>query len=215
MSFPSYVTVLEQHSVILLLDDGRQLNCVISKDFNFDAPDSVYISFSRILRVAEIEYPSTAFIGRQFDFIIDVLRQYASLNFEQYLVSMILLDVLTGNEDRHLNNFGILKRDSSFHFAPLFDFGLGLFEHDRRYDRYKDCTDGALVDAIAHMECKPFNTNLISNLKWLLRNYNDFVYGVLPRKFVVSHTDFPSKLAEQYFQEVCRQLGVGIRLEDD
>jgi len=40
----------------------------------------------------------------------------------------------------------------------LFDFGLGLFEHDRRYYRCE-----ILDDAIEKMECKPFYDSPVGN----------------------------------------------------
>ena len=46
-----------------------------------------------------------------------------------------MADLLLLNEDRHYNNLGLLYTDSgSFGVAPLFDFGLGLFEHGKIYE---------------------------------------------------------------------------------
>ena len=42
-------------------------------------------------------------------------------------------DMLFGNEDRHLNNIAVLRRDEGFDYCPLFDFGAGLLSNTRDY----------------------------------------------------------------------------------
>ena len=62
------------------------------------------------------------------------MHRFCNVNYTDYLIVMAIIDFLIGNEDRHLNNFGVLTDDSTYRLLPLFDFGLGLFEHDRRYE---------------------------------------------------------------------------------
>lgn len=67
--------------------------------------------------------------------VIDRFKEFSELDLSDYINRMIVLDFLVGNEDRHLNNFGIVvnRNTGKFRMAPLFDNGLSLLEHDRRY----------------------------------------------------------------------------------
>lgn len=39
---------------------------------------------------------------------------------------MFVIDTLIGNTDRHLSNFGLIERDNSIEFAPIYDCGSSL-----------------------------------------------------------------------------------------
>lgn len=67
-----------------------------------------------------------------------IVRRYAELGVEdakKQIDKMLLLDFLLGNEDRHLNNFGLIRDAKTLRFlccAPIFDTGscLGYLEED-------------------------------------------------------------------------------------
>lgn len=48
---------------------------------------------------------------------------------EQDLNNMIVYDYIVNNTDRHLKNFGFLKRGNELRFAPIYDNGLALGSH--------------------------------------------------------------------------------------
>ncbi len=54
-------------------------------------------------------------------------------NFGVYLTFLFEVDMLFGNEDRHLNNIAVLRRGEGFAYCPLFDFGAGLLSNVRDY----------------------------------------------------------------------------------
>ena len=43
------------------------------------------------------------------------------------------VDMLFGNEDRHLNNIAVLRCGDGFDHCPIFDFGAGLLSNTRDY----------------------------------------------------------------------------------
>lgn len=54
-------------------------------------------------------------------------------HFGVYLTLLFEIDMLFGNEDRHLNNIAVLRRGERFDYCPLFDFGAGLLSNVRDY----------------------------------------------------------------------------------
>lgn len=54
-------------------------------------------------------------------------------HFGVYLTLLFEIDMLFGNEDRHLNNIAVLRRGERFGYCPLFDFGAGLLSNVRDY----------------------------------------------------------------------------------
>lgn len=116
---------------------------------------------------------------------------------------MTIIDFLVGNEDRHFFNFGTLYDGNNYKVAPLFDFGLGLFEHDVYY---KNLT---LEQCITKMSKKPFHD-------WdAALNYFASVV-VLPKQTSVqiSKKLLPNLLAESYLCYSCKQLGIEVCLCD-
>lgn len=79
---------------------------------------------------------------------------------------MIALDYLIVNEDRHLNNFGVIRRADTLEYlgpAPIYDSGTSLW-FDKPY---------TLIHAQKHGGCKPFKNSheeqikLVTDFDWL------------------------------------------------
>ena len=79
---------------------------------------------------------------------------------------MIVVDYLMANEDRHQNNFGLLRDVKTLKFigvAPIFDTGTALWFNQFTH----------IMGSLAHIECKPFKNNhedqlkLVTNFNWL------------------------------------------------
>ena len=71
---------------------------------------------------------------------------------------MIVLDYIIANEDRHLNNFGLLRNAETLEwigFAPIYDSGSSL--------GYSQVEGRILSDR--EIECKPFKKNHLDQLK--------------------------------------------------
>lgn len=85
---------------------------------------------------------------------------------KESLDQMIVVDYLIANEDRHQNNFGIIRDAENLNFigaAPLFDSGTSLW-----FDK-----PTPMIGRTAKLRCKPFkNTHeeqikLVSSFEWL------------------------------------------------
>ena len=114
---------------------------------------------------------------------------------------MIVFDFLLGNEDRHYNNFGVLFREGEFKVAPLFDFGLGLFEHDKKYSNLD------LDNAILKMDGKPFNKSLLQPVEMLIHSgYADYVKQIIFGINIPERSLFPSELGMEYFEYALRTI---------
>lgn len=83
-----------------------------------------------------------------------------------YLDRMIVLDYIIANEDRHLNNFGLLRNPETLEwcgFAPIYDSGSSL-----GYDKIAGQIRGG-----RGVECKPFKKHheeqlkLVSDFSWI------------------------------------------------
>lgn len=191
------VSVLDQYPCTIELA-GQSMYGVYSK--NFCKKEERYLSFQRIMDLNELDYPFTASIGAKWDFVIDNIKQICQLDYSDYLIVMSIIDFLVGNEDRHLNNFGLLTDENSYKLVPLFDFGLGLFEHDRRYEGLP------LRECIKKMECKPFHHNPSKVIDYIKCRYP--LENYLPSKISFRDCIFPSAKATSYLLNRCRYLGI-------
>ena len=85
---------------------------------------------------------------------------------KESLDQMMVVDYLIANEDRHQNNFGVIRNVKKLNFigaAPLFDSGTSLW-----FDK-----PTPMIGRTAKLQCKPFkNTHeeqikLVSSFEWL------------------------------------------------
>ncbi len=87
---------------------------------------------------------------------VNICREFGIADITDHLDMMITLDYIIANEDRHFNNFGILRDSGTLKWlcaAPIFDSGTSL-----GCDRPADS-----LYRIA--ECKPFKSRHIEQLK--------------------------------------------------
>ena len=99
--------------------------------------------------------------------------------FEDYLNKLIVFDFIIANEDRHFNNFGVIRNAKTLNFigpAPIFDSGASF-----GFDKID-----AEIKAFEYIEVKPFKKDIIEQLDlvtsfdWLdtnrLNNIKDMIY---------------------------------------
>ena len=192
-----------QQNLCKIKSKNETLNGVFSKDFR-ETDSQNFIPYYRLLRLHGMEDIVIGFPGKRFQIVVDSLYGLTGLDTTDYLIVMILLDFLVGNEDRHLNNFGVISDKGKFILAPLFDFGLGMFEHSNVY------IGRTLQQAIDLMQMKPFCANPIGIINWLKNNFSEKMYSFLPESFDVAGVVFPSPLAKEYFMWACSELEVGV-----
>lgn len=111
---------------------------------------------------------------------------------------MIVLDYIIANEDRHLNNFGLIRNAESLEwmgFAPIYDSGSSL-GYDKRVVQ---------IRKQAEIVCKPFKKShsdqikLVSDFSWIgfdrLSCVPDMIYEYLTDKEVSEFIDETRALA--------------------
>lgn len=194
---PEHVQVVSQGPCTI---DGRPA----SYSEAFDTDGSYFVSFLREYpKFEEVGFSKRASYSECFRILVEryvkVVGEYA----RDYLPIMALLDVVVGNEDRHLNNFGYRMTSDGLKPAPLFDFGLGLFEHDPRY------ADLHYPKAIKKVRLKPVFWTADLAIGVLKKYYPDCL-DILPKRVSLSDFQFPSKKAEMYFRYVNERLGVRV-----
>ena len=109
-----------------------------------------------------------------------------------FLDRMIVLDYIIANEDRHLNNFGLLRNARTLEwrgFAPIYDSGSSL-----GYDKV-----AGQIRAERNVECKPFKKHhaeqlkLVSDLSWIdfdrLADVNELIVETLSAEGAKEYMD--------------------------
>ena len=195
------VSVVKQETCVVSQYDGVEVDGVCSK--NFCKPGQRFVSAARLDPTMEDRLFSTRDVEERWNIVSQTIQKITGLNYESHLAAMCLIDYLVGNEDRHLNNFGVLLGSDGFSPAPLFDFGLGLFEHDRRYEGlpFRDC--------IKKMQCKPFHADNQKVIDFLANQR--MIDGMLPAEFDLTGVELPSPKAGSYLRNRCMHLNVDLK----
>lgn len=184
------IKVVKQN--IVKLSNGN-MGC-ISDDF---AIDKEWVPLAKLTDTVKLSKN----FNKSFRVFSDILNVYTSIGIDielskEYLSTMIILDFLLGNEDRHFNNIGVLFdiNTSRYDISPLFDFGLGLFEHDTKYDvKY-------LYAAKALMEGKPFSKDLSDAFDMIINVCGiDKIRSMCCDIVVPDKSLFPNELGYEYF----------------
>lgn len=169
---------------------------------NFLKASESYVPFSRLCESNSIEIPLNAGI-KTFDAILSVYK-LCQLDATDFLIVQSLLDYLVGNEDRHLNNFGVVQTPEAFRLHPLFDFGLGLFEHDRLYEDY------IFKDKLERIRFKTFGARQYELIQQLQQRYPERLSRLLDWTLQPHKFKFPSIHAESYLRYTCGKVGIRI-----
>ena len=192
-----------QQGLCYIEDAGVRTRGVYSNNFLMD--DESFVSFADVLNIEGKSFLDHESVDYKFNFVLDLFKDLTGLDLTNYLVCMSMIDYLIGNEDRHLNNFGVIC-GNKFKEAPLFDFGLGLFEHDLRYE------GEPLRSCIHMMVSKPFHTDNQVVIDYL--SDNGLSRPFLPETLDLSSFEFPSKKARAYVRNRCIKLGITLVLEE-
>lgn len=128
---------------------------------DFVTPDTELISAWHIMQIKKKENHVSL-----YQHYLDCCEALNIPNVKESVEQMIVLDYLILNEDRHLNNFGVIRNAEILEYigaAPIYDSGTSLW-----FDK-----PTALIHAETKAACKPFKANheeqlkLVSNFDWL------------------------------------------------
>ena len=101
-----------------------------------------------------------------YQHFVSCCKDFGIANIERSLDKMLVLDYIIANEDRHLNNFGLVRNAETLEwigFAPIYDSGSSL-----GYDKLP-----TQIRMQADITCKPFKKThteqlkLVSDFSWI------------------------------------------------
>ncbi len=136
---------------------------------DFITPDTELISSWRIMQTERKSNHVSVY--RHY---VNCCKKLGIPGIEESIDRMLVLDYLIVNEDRHLNNFGVIRRTDTLDYigaAPVYDSGTSLW-----FDKPLP-----MINARGKAVCKPFKSSheeqikLVTDFGWL-----DFIalYGV-------------------------------------
>ena len=189
--------------------EGRPYMGVYSRNFELDG--YTFISFERLLERMGKSSRDEKFIrsgaAGRLQWCAGLLAEAGDLPYEQaekYMLDMALLDCLVGNVDRHTRNFGLFFHAGTgkHEIPPVFDNGMGFFEHDYYRDTYQN-----FEEAMRTVYIGPYDEDPFDLLKILHDRYD------LGRKYPalkqISYMDFPLIPAAKDYQEKILALVCG------
>ena len=102
-----------------------------------------------------------------YEFYLNCAEQLGVRNIREQTEKMIVLDFLIGNEDRHFNNFGLIRNAVTLEWigaAPIFDCGTSLWYN----------TQESLIKPLSpNLPAKPFKKThreqikLVKDFSWV------------------------------------------------
>lgn len=128
---------------------------------DFVTADTELVSAWRILQTQK--EPNNVSVYRHF---VNICEGLGVKNIVRDLDKMLVLDYIIANEDRHVNNFGLLRNAETLEwigFAPIYDSGSSL-----GYDKV-----ASQIRSQTEIICKPFKKNhldqikLVSDFSWI------------------------------------------------
>ena len=193
------VEIVQQEIVMT----NKELYAVRSKDFCQDGEQ--WLPMGRIYERFHVYIEDCRTGYDRLLQLINTAKDECDVDIVPYLTVMFIADLLLLNEDRHYNNLGLLyKADGRYSAAPLFDFGLGLFEHDKNYEN-------KTLD-----EIDPFNIRLrplgVEGLKALdyladiTGNREDIAYVVSGIRTDLEKALFPNENGYEYYIQAASVL---------
>ena len=103
----------------------------------------------------------------EYEFYLSCAKQLGVKNIREQTEKMIVLDFLIGNEDRHFNNFGLIRNAVTLEWigvAPIFDCGTSLWYN----------TQESLIKPLSpNLPAKPFRkthreqVKLVKDFSWI------------------------------------------------
>lgn len=157
----------------VIWDDGSPYS--VCEDFV--TSDTDLVSAWRIMQIKKKENNTSV-----YQHFIHCCNTLGAPDIRQALDQMLVLDYLIANEDRHLNNFGLLRNAETLEwigYAPIYDSGSSL-----GYDK-----TAAQILAEKDILCKPFKKHHIEQIKlvtsfhWLdltkLSDHRELISGIL------------------------------------
>lgn len=201
-----------RYEPVVIYTDGKQLIGCASE--NFKCSHEQIIPFERLHRaykgvgLSEILAKFSSATER-IQYTVDFVEFATEIdNIGRYLTTMLELDAIFLNEDRHTNNLAVIRDEKSllFRVCPVFDNGLALLSDTNDYPIDEDVYTG-----ISRVKAKPFSDSFNDQLMAA-----ESLYGS-PLKLSFSKKDVESELCaleaiypqitiERVYKILCEQM---------
>lgn len=140
-------------------------------------------------------------IKNRIQYAVDFIERATKLtNVGPYLTTMLELDQLFLNEDRHTNNIAVIRdnKTGGFRLCPIFDNGLSLLSDINDYPLGHD-----IYASIDRVKAKPFSTDFDSQADAANRLYGSFLRCSFTKRDV---TAILNSLEQLYPQQMLRRV---------
>lgn len=127
------------------------------RSYNFLKPEEEFISMNRLYKSLTGNSDLGIFLQTLYDakerleYLLWIVTEYGidKKSFRKYINTLVQLDLLCQNTDRHVFNYGIIYSNNNNHFrtAPIFDNGKSL-DTDRSGDTASKTLSGSLEDQV-------------------------------------------------------------------
>jgi len=142
-------------------------------------------------------------VKEQISSLVDFVKSVTNLeHFGEYLTTMLELDGLILNEDRHLQNIAVLtKGNGTYEYCPIFDNGAAfLSDMDMDYPLEKP-----IGSCLRSVKSKPFSTDFDKQVKAA-----EELYGIqlqISPDFSITE-EMKSKLDERYEKVIANRISI-------
>lgn len=198
------IPYMEQHKCQIVFDNKVYWG-ICSE--NMQADGCEFIPLTRLIQ--NIGYTEEGFeyfnAINKIKWCADKLSLAGSIEYSKtlkYMIDMVLIDCLVGNSDRKLDNIGLIynMNKGEYEIAPVFNCGLGLFEHDEYRDTYLSYESAILTVSILPYDETPFDLLSILNEEFDLTG----VYPAL--KNIIYDDRYLKPYSRQYVVNIKKQL---------
>lgn len=124
---------------------------------------------------------------------------------EKYMLDTAIIDIIVGNADRHMRNFGAwLRNDGKYQLYPIFDNGLGFGQgvSDLRYCQ-------TYMDYMRETYVAPYGEDPFDMLEILDSKYNIKRSILLPhikQLSALGKMGYPNDFAKQYYHNILEMI---------
>ncbi len=133
----------------------------------------------------------------RISFVADFISKTYNINEAGIIITCILeLDMFFLNEDRHFNNFALIRntKNDTFTFAPVFDNGLSLLSDVNEYNIFTD-----IYNNMSKVKSKPFCNSFEEQCECAESLYGNVLKFTFTKKDVINETE---KYKDFYTNEI-------------
>ena len=186
------------HSCLIASGNSHLNGCYCKSIYrdgeSFYSLTKLYEAFGLILHKQHKTQPSIDIIKG----VIEFLSNAYNVDVTNYLINMLYFDKLTANEDRHLNNTGLIKDiKGQYRPAPIFDNGLSFLSRD---EFWGDCD---MVYALNHVKFLPFGNKQTRALRKAYPNNKLLLYKDKVKRLLC---EYRNDYYNDYYVERCKSI---------